>query len=290
MKPLPLFLSLCALTLMPTACSRADSPSVASATVIESTATAALKPADADGRIAVYRYEVLARYPHDKGAFTQGLFVDGDALIETTGQIGESVLRRVDLKTGEILKQVAIDPTLFGEGAVAINERLISLTWRAGKGFVHDLETFEKVGDFSYPGEGWGLTTDGKQLIMSDGTPTLRLLDPKDFRQTGTISVTLRNQPIRNINELEWVNGLIFANLWMSDWIAIIDPASGRVVGLIDMSGLRDPREVAALEAETGRRNVLNGIAYDQATDRLYVTGKNWPYLYEISMVFANWQ
>ncbi len=240
----------------------------------------------------IFRARVVNTFPHDPQAYTQGLFWHAGHLYESTGKRGASSLRRVALETGEVTAIRPIDDALFGEGAVQWGDRIISLTWQAGMALVHSLETLEPVEVFSYEGEGWGLTSDGAQLIMSDGTPVLRFIDPERFSETGTLTVTLNGRPIRNLNELEWVNDRIYANLWQTDYIAIIDPDSGVVDGLIDLSDLLTPKERAALADEGEgrystlklRNNVLNGIAYNTEQGRLFVTGKNWPKLFEIEL------
>ena len=227
-----------------------------------------------------YRFEVIHQYPHDRQAFTQGLLFTDGTLYESTGHYGQSTVRLVDLDSGDIKKSVALAPRYFGEGMVNWQDKLINITWKSRTAFVFDKESFEEVGRFSYLGEGWGLTQNGQELIMSDGTPDIRFLDPETFKEKRRITVTYKKEPVRNLNELEWVKGEIFANIWQTDWIARIDPISGEVIGLIDMRGLLPP--------STGVRsadNVLNGIAYDAEKDRLFVTGKNWPTLFEIKVV-----
>ena len=253
---------------------------------VQGSATTALKPVSGDNSLHLYSYRVVNTYPHDETAFTQGLFFHNDKLYESTGLNGQSTVRQVDLETGEIIRSRAIDPEYFGEGAVAIGQRLYSLSWQSGTGFVHDTHDLSLVEKFTYDGEGWGLTSDGVSLIMSDGTPTLRFLDPENFSQTRTIDVVMKGRAINKINELEWVGGRIFANLWMQDWIAIINPATGQISGLVDMTGLLPEAEIARMNAITGKENVLNGIAYKADEDRLFVTGKNWPFLYEIELVY----
>ena len=228
----------------------------------------------------IYGYKVVKSYPHDTGAFTEGLFLQGGFLYESTGLEGRSSIRKVDLQTGKVLLQRDIPTTYFGEGIIAWNGRLIELTWQNQIGFIYDLASFKPVGAFRYPGEGWALTHDGKRIIMSDGTPQLRFLDPTTLRETGRLTVTDNGRPLANLNELEWVKGEIYANIWQTDRIARIDPKTGKVVGWIDLSGLLDVRS-----SGPDRPDVLNGIAYDAAKDRLYVTGKFWPRLYEIKLV-----
>ena len=231
-----------------------------------------------DARPPVYGYHVVRTFPHDRGAFTEGLvFADGQ-LYESTGEEGRSSIRRVDLDTGRVLQQHDIDRQFFGEGIVPFKGKLYELTWRSGVGFIYDLKTFAPLGRFTYPGEGWALTTDGHRLIMSDGTPDLRFLDPDTLKETGRLHVTYRGKPLANLNEVEWVKGEILANIWMTDTIARIDPKSGRVTGVIDLAG------IFPLSQRRGDEDVLNGIAYDKANDRLFVTGKQWPRLYQITL------
>ena len=226
----------------------------------------------------IYDYEVVATYPHDPNAFTQGLlFVDGQ-LYESTGQVGRSSIRKVDLATGKVLQQRDIKGPYFGEGLVNWKDRLIVLTWRHQKGFIYDLATFAPRGEWSYPDEGWGLTQDGRRLIMSDGTPELRFLDPETLKETGRIRVTFNGKPVGALNELEWIKGEIWANVWTTDLIVRIDPATGNVVGRVLLAGLLKPEDRA------GAEDVLNGIAYDAKQDRIFVTGKQWPKLYEIKV------
>lgn len=222
--------------------------------------------------------QVKAAYPHDTGAYTEGLFYLDGLLFESTGMEGRSEVRQVRLADGAILKSQAIEPHLFGEGVVNWGHDLISLTWRDGIGFRWDLKTLTRKGSFSYLGEGWGLTQDGKRLIMSDGTPWLRFLDPVNLKEIGRVKVTADGRPVRNLNELEWVKGEVLANIWLTNRIARIDPATGRVKGWIDLSSLPETRMGLGPDA------VLNGIAYDAKHDRLFVTGKNWPHLYEIGL------
>ena len=227
--------------------------------------------------IPVYTYQVVRVYPHDSGAFTQGLeFVNG-VLYEGTGLNGRSSIRKVKLETGEVLQRREISSEYFGEGITLWKTDLIELTWQSGIAFVYDGASFEERRTFKYLGEGWGLTHDGVNLIMSDGTDRLRLLDPVTFAERRRIQVTAGGMPVRNLNELEVVKGEIFANVWQTNTIARI-AMDGRVVGWIDLSGLLAPSERAAVD-------VLNGIAYDEARDRLFVTGKLWPKLFEIKVV-----
>jgi glutaminyl-peptide cyclotransferase len=227
-----------------------------------------------------YGYKVVRSYPHDRGAYTQGLlYVDG-WLYEGTGLNGRSTIRKVRLETGEVLQVRAIDQQYFGEGIVVWKDRLVQLTWRSEVGFVYTKETFQPIRTFSYTGEGWGLTHDGTRLIMSDGSEsgTLRFLDPETFKQTGTLTVKDGDVPVDDLNELEFIKGEIYANVYTTHRIARISPKTGRVTGWIDLRGLLDPRDAAGVD-------VLNGIAYDAAKDRLFVTGKLWPKVFEIQLV-----
>jgi len=227
--------------------------------------------------IPQYTYQVVRVYPHDPAAFTQGLqYLDG-ALYEGTGLNGRSSIRKVKLETGEVLQKYDLTPQYFGEGITVWKNDLIELTWQSGIAFVYDKTTFQPRRRFNYLGEGWGLTHDDVNLIMSDGTDRLRLLDPATFAERRRIQVTAGGLPVRNLNELEFVKGEIFANVWQTERIARIAP-DGRVVGWIDLGGLLAPSERAGLD-------VLNGIAYDAAKDRLFVTGKLWPKLFEIRLV-----
>jgi glutaminyl-peptide cyclotransferase len=227
----------------------------------------------------IYDYEVVHIYPHDPHAFTEGLFYLNGFLYESTGLKGQSSIRKVRLETGKVVQQIEVAPEYFGEGIVNWQRHLISLTWKTQVGFVYDLPTLKVQRRFQYPGEGWALTQDGKRLIMSDGSAQLRFLDPLTLAQTGRLSVTFRGQPLEALNELEWVKGEIYANVWQTNMIVRIDPTSGAVVGVVDLTGLLWPSDVIS-----GQTDVLNGIAYDAAHDRLFVTGKNWPKLFEIRL------
>lgn len=228
--------------------------------------------------LPVYGYRIVRVYPHDPKAFTQGLqYLDG-VLYEGTGQVGESSIRKVELETGKVLQQRDVPAPHFGEGITVWKNDLIELTWQTQVAFVYDRKTFEPKKQFKYPGEGWGLTHDGTHLIMSDGTSDLRVLDPVTFVEKRRIKVTAAGAPLRELNEVEVVKGEIFANIWMTDYIARIAPDSGKVVGYIDLRGLLSA-------AERARTDVLNGIAYDEKSDRLFVTGKWWPKLFEIKVI-----
>ena len=228
--------------------------------------------------VARISYEVVHAYPHDTGAFTQGLiFVDGK-LYEGTGQAGRSSLREVDLQSGRVVKKVDVPEPFFGEGITLLNGKIYQLTWEHGIGFIYNAQTLEKTGQFTYAGEGWGITNDGRSLIMSDGTNRLKFLNPDSFSVTKTIAVTDGSTSVAQLNELEFVNGEIYANIWHDQRIVTIDPQNGRVTGWIDLNGLLPPGAVQDEEA------VLNGIAFDQAGNRLFVTGKLWPQLFEIKL------
>lgn len=223
-------------------------------------------------------HQVVRVYPHDRQAFTQGLvYLDG-VLYEGTGLKGQSTIRKVRLENGEVLQVQKNEAHHFGEGIAIVGKSLVQLTWQSEVGFVYDLATFQRAKTFTYRGEGWGLAYDGKRLVMSDGTAALRFLDPVTFKETGRVVVKDGGVPVDDLNELEFVKGEIFANIWNVERIARIAPASGEVVGWIDMRGLLDPRDAAGVD-------VLNGIAYDAAGDRLFVTGKLWPKLFEIKIV-----
>ncbi len=225
-----------------------------------------------------YTYEIVHTYPHDREAFTQGLLFLNGVLYESTGLNGQSSVRKVDLTTGKVLQRIEVSKQYFAEGLAELKGKLYQLTWLNGAAFRYDLNTFETEAQFSYTGEGWGLTTDGKQLIMSDGTDSVRFLAPGDFSVVRSIHVVNNGQPVVKLNELEYIKGEIYANIWTTDEVVRIDPASGQVLGTIDFSGLLP---AADRDADT---DVLNGIAYDPATDRLFITGKRWPKLFEVRL------
>lgn len=225
----------------------------------------------------MYSFKVVNTYPHDPNAFCQGLDFDGKTLFESTGQYGQSAVRQVNLESGVVEKQLHLDKRLFGEGLTLIHDKVVQLTWKRGLGYVYDAKTLKLQSTFKYDGEGWGLTHDGDHLIMSDGTDKLRFLDPISFSLVRTIRVSDGGRSIRRLNELEFVRGQILANVWHSNRIAMIAPKTGDVTGWIDLSGL--------LAKLPGPESVLNGIAYDDKTDRLFVTGKNWPQLFEIQLL-----
>lgn len=229
--------------------------------------------------IPVYGFRVLQTYPHDREAFTQGLVFDHGTLFESTGLNGRSSLRQVELETGKVLRQVPVAAEYFAEGLALVDNRLIQLTWQSHIGFIYEKDTFKQVGTFEYPTEGWGLAYDGTQLYMSDGTATIHVLDPQTLQASKQITVTADQAPIMRLNELEIVDGELWANIWQTDTIARIDLATGNVVGWIDLGGL--------LSAEDRAQpvDVLNGIAYDPDTKHLYITGKLWPRLFQIELV-----
>jgi glutaminyl-peptide cyclotransferase len=237
-------------------------------------------PAAAEPAPAVYNSRIVATYPHDPRAFTQGLVFLGGELYESTGQYRQSTIRRVGIADGRVLQSVALPEAQFGEGIVDWGDQIISITWQGGTGYRWDRATLRRLSEWSYEGEGWGLTRNRTDIIMSDGTPELRFLDPATLAERRRVTVTLQGIPVPNLNELEWVGGEVFANIWQTGFIYRIDPASGRVTGIIDLRPL-------AAQNTTDTDNVLNGIAYDPAGDRLFVTGKNWSRLYEIDLVPA---
>jgi glutaminyl-peptide cyclotransferase len=229
-------------------------------------------------RVQTFTYEVVKAYPHDNEAFTQGLVFHQGALYESTGLNGSSSLRRVELETGKVLKKIEVPSRFFAEGLALFNGRLYQLTWQTQRGFVYDLDSFDKLREFSYAGEGWGLTRDANSLIMSDGSSRIRFLDPDTFEVRSLITVQDNGRDVVQLNELEYIKGEIYANVWMTDRVARIDPQSGKVNAWIDLSGLLPPG------ARQDPMAVLNGIAYDEASDRLFVTGKLWPKLFEIKL------
>ena len=237
--------------------------------------TLALPPGDG---ITRYSYEVVAARPHDRAAFTQGLVYRHGALLEGTGLVGRSELREVDIESGQVRKRVSMPPPYFGEGIAVLGDRVFQLTWQHGRGFIYDADTFRALGEFAFTGEGWGLTTDGRSLILSDGSDRLRFLDPSTFEVQRTVSVTRDGQPLGRLNELEFIDGQVFANVWQTEEIVGIDPATGIVRTVVDLRGILPPHE------RRPDTDVLNGIAFDPASRRLFVTGKHWPKVYEIRL------
>jgi glutamine cyclotransferase len=228
--------------------------------------------------VPVYSYKVVNSYPHDPEAFTQGLAYEDGFIYEGTGLNGRSSIRKVELKTGRVLQNRNLPNRYFGEGLTIHDDKITELTWRSNVGFVYNKGNFALIKKFNYPTEGWGITYDGKNLVMSDGSDTLYFLDPKTYKETSRIKVTYEGRPVTRLNELEYVNGEIFANIWLTDFIARISPRTGKVTGWIDLRGLSDDFGFRSSD------QVLNGIAYDKKGDRLFVTGKLWPKIYEIRL------
>ena len=232
----------------------------------------------ADGKVRTYRLEVVAEYPHDVKAYTQGLFFHEGQLYESTGQYGSSSFRTVDLESGEVKDRIDFDSRYFVEGSAIMGDNLYILTWEERKAFVYDAATLKFKASWNYPREGWGLATDGKQLVASDGTSLLYFMDG-NFKVQRKVMVKLDGRPVRWLNELEYIDGKIWANVYTSDEIVIINPKDGRVVGVVDCRGLLDRKYY------TAETDVLNGIAYDPENDKIYLTGKNWPKLFEVRLV-----
>ena len=223
-------------------------------------------------------FKIVKSYPHDQNAFTQGLLWHEGALYEGTGREGHSEVRKVDLQSGRVLRQSRLPSEVFGEGLVLSDNRLIQITWQSQRAFVFDLKTFQLQGEWKYEGEGWGLTTDDDELIMSDGSSQLSFRDPKTFAEKRRVDVTFNGQPLDKLNELEWINGQVWANVWQTDFIVRINPQTGEVEEYLDCSGLIGDK------ARTGKEDVLNGIAYDAQNKRIFLTGKLWPRLFEIKL------
>ncbi len=238
--------------------------------------------------VPVYTYEIVKTYPHDPKAFTEGLFFYNGFLYESTGETGKSDLRKVELETGKVVQQIKLPKDIFGEGTTTLNGKIYQLTWQSEKGFVYDAETFKLLREFTYQGDGWGLTNDGTNLYMTDSTHVIRVIDPETFKTIKTLVVLREDgKPLMQINELEYIKGEIWSNVWHSEepnilgkenYIARIDPNSGKLLGWIDLGGI-SPDDV-----QRGSENTLNGIAYDAANDRIFVTGKNWKNLFEIKV------
>lgn len=252
-------------------CDRRSAGSVAAPGAAETTATVAKD-------FPLYTYEVVNVWPHDRTAFTEGLVYLQGILLESTGLNGRSTLRKVELQTGRVIEQVTLSSRYFGEGMTVLGGKVYQLTWQNQTGFVYDLESLKLEQEFAYTGEGWGLTTDGRSLIMSDGTNEIRFIDPVTFKVTRTIGVLDHGVPLKQLNELEYIKGELFANVWQTQSVVRIDPATGVIRGMIDFSGLLAPGDYAA------GPDVLNGIAYDATGDRIFVTGKNWPKLFEVRL------
>jgi len=234
--------------------------------------------ASAKSTATYYTYNIVNTYPHDTNAFTEGLVYSDGFLYESTGLNGASSLRCVDLTTGNVLQEYTLPTQYFGEGIAVVNNTIIQLTWQSNIGFIYNKTTFAVLGNFTYPTQGWGLTYDGKNLIMSDGSDRLYFLNPTTFQQTGQIQVHDGNTSVVNINSLDYINGEVYANIWLTNTIAVINPETGQVKAWIDLTGLPD-------ENNSNPEAVLNGIAYDQQNNRLFVTGKAWPNLYQIKLI-----
>ncbi len=229
----------------------------------------------------IYTYEIINSYPHDITSYTQGLEFHGDTLYESIGQYGSSKLRKVDLETGEVIKEIKLDDQYFAEGLTILNDKLYQLTWQEGEGFIYNLDTFEKTGTFGYDQskEGWGLCNNGEKIFKSDGTEKIWILDPETLAEQGYIQPTTHKSVSTKFNELEWVNGMIYANTYQKDGVAIINPDNGAIEGLINFSDLRNQ------VTQHQKLDVLNGIAYNKNTDKLYVTGKNWDKIFEVKII-----
>lgn len=234
--------------------------------------------AEAPG-VPEYTFKVIKTFPHDPEAYTQGLVYHDGFLYEGTGLTGRSSLRKIRLETGEVVQRVDLPPDLFGEGITILKNEIVQVTWKSQIGFVYDLDNFQQLRQFSYPGEGWGLTTNGREIFMSDGTAAIRVLDGATLREKRRFTVRDGATPVTDLNELEFVRGEIFANVWHTDRIARISPQTGKVVGWIDLTGILSPVFRRDQEA------VLNGIAYDPGANRLFVTGKLWPKIFQIELV-----
>ena len=245
-------------------------------------------PQTTNTNVPVYTYEIVNTYKHDSNAFTQGLFFHNGFLYEGTGGEGESNIRKVEMETGKVVQQTDLDDNFFGEGATILNGKIYQLTWRGERAFVYDAETLKLVKEFRYQGQGWGLANDGTNLYMTDGTHVIRVIDPETFKTVRTIPVFREDgKPLMQINELEWIKGELWANVWHSEapdilgkpnYIARLDPQTGKVLGWIDLQNI-SPDDV-----KRDSENTLNGIAYDAATDRIFVTGKQWKKLFEIKV------
>lgn len=232
----------------------------------------------ADAKVRQYKVKVVHEYPHDVTSYTQGLFFQGNFMIETTGQWGESTLRKVDLATGKAVKKLDFDRKYFVEGSAELDGNIYILTWKNKVAFMYDAATLEYKSTWSYPREGWGLTTDGKSLIASDGSPRLYFMD-RNFKQLRVLNVTMDGRPVNMLNELEWIDGKIWANVYMTDLIVIINPSDGRVEATVDCTGLLKSSD------RTPDTDVLNGIAFNPENGKIYLTGKYWKRLFEVELV-----
>jgi glutamine cyclotransferase len=246
---------------------------------------AAVKPAGGPPAAERLVVKVLSVRPHDAGSYTQGLVWDRGKLYESAGIYGQSSLREVDPATGEVRRRIEVPPGFFAEGLAEVGDRLVQLTWKEGVAFVYDARSFERVGEYRYQGEGWGLCNDGRRLVMSDGSDRLSFRDPKTFALLGSVAVRLDGRPEQRLNELECVDGVVWANVWMTDEILRIDPADGRVTGVVDAAGLLDAADLAHTDVAGGA--VLNGIAWDPVKKTFLITGKQWPKMFEVVFVPA---
>ena len=271
---------LCALLLTGGGCGNGQGAVVSPAPAATASVSASASPTPAPSvqEVPSFSLQAVKSFPHDRGAFTQGLVVEDGKFIEGTGLNGKSSLRRVVIETGAVEKKVDLSNEYFGEGLTVFKGKIYQLTWKNKMGFIYDAATFKKLGTFPYTGEGWGLTHDDTSLILSDGTNIIRFLDPETFKVTRSIEVFNQGSPENNLNELEYIKGEIYANIWQTDFIARIDPKTGKILGLIDCTGL-----LSDTERQPGT-DVLNGIAYDEKNDRLYFTGKNWPRVFQVEL------
>lgn len=226
-------------------------------------------------------YNIVAAYPHDTSSYTQGLIWQNNVLYEATGLEGESRLMKVDIKSGKAEQSISIDPSLFGEGITMLNDKIYELTWQNNIVFVYDAKTFKKIKEFRWDHEGWGITHNGKELIISTGDSNLYFVDPETFKLLRIVGVTDNNGPVGNLNELEYINGSVFSNIYLTDYIVRIDPSTGHITGKLDLSGLL---EKSGKQVSNDGNLVLNGIAYDSAKNSIYITGKKWPLLYELKL------
>lgn len=274
MMPL-LHLKLVTLLALLVSCRSATTPTAPSASSASGQQAATVTPA---AEVPVWTYEVVNTWPHDTTAYTQGLIYHDGILYESTGLNGQSSLRKVELQTGKVLKKIPVASQYFAEGMTLLNGRIFQLTWQNQKGFIYEPENFRQIGEFAYTGEGWGLTHDGQSLILSDGTNQIRFINPETFKVERAISVVYKGKEVMELNELEYIRGEIYANIWQTDEIIRIDPKTGKVLGVIDLTGLLPGKR--ANEAD----DVLNGIAYDEKGQRIFVTGKRWPKLFEIRL------
>ncbi len=270
-----LHLKLVTLLALLVSCRSATTPTAPSASSASGQQAATVTPA---AEVPVWTYEVVNTWPHDTTAYTQGLIYHDGILYESTGLNGQSSLRKVELQTGKVLKKIPVASQYFAEGMTLLNGRIFQLTWQNQKGFIYEPENFRQIGEFAYTGEGWGLTHDGQSLILSDGTNQIRFINPETFKVERAISVVYKGKEVMELNELEYIRGEIYANIWQTDEIIRIDPKTGKVLGVIDLTGLLPGKR--ANEAD----DVLNGIAYDEKGQRIFVTGKRWPKLFEIRL------